>query len=199
MIDALQKHKDTLHPYLRAKWLANGFKTSGNWEAVFGTGWDTADLFMAWHYARYIGKVAEAGKAEYALPMFVNAAVIRPEYAPGQYNSGGPLSHSIDLWKAGAPQLDFLAPDIYFEFKKWCEQYDVPGNPLFIPEVTSFAPTAANVFFAVGQHKAIGYSPFGIDGLEEAAAAGLARSYDIPRSSRRSFSSSRRDRESPES
>ena len=33
---------------------------------------------MAWHYARYIGKVAEAGKAEYPLPMFTNAALIRP-------------------------------------------------------------------------------------------------------------------------
>ena len=31
---------------------------------------------MAWNYARYIGRVAEAGKAEYPLPMYVNAAVM---------------------------------------------------------------------------------------------------------------------------
>ena len=30
---------------------------------------------MAWNYARYIGRVVEAGKAEYPLPMFVNAAL----------------------------------------------------------------------------------------------------------------------------
>jgi len=48
-------------------------------------------------------------KAEYPLPMFTNAALIRPNYAPGQYNSGGPLPHSMDLWKAAGPQLDFLA------------------------------------------------------------------------------------------
>ena len=29
---------------------------------------------MAWNYARYVGRVVEAGKAEYPLPMFVNAA-----------------------------------------------------------------------------------------------------------------------------
>ncbi len=33
-----------------------GLKTSGKSEAVFGAGPETEDLFMAWHYARYIGK-----------------------------------------------------------------------------------------------------------------------------------------------
>jgi len=126
LMDYLREHKDALVPELRAKWQAAGFGTSGNWEAVFGPGLETEDLFMAWHYARYIGKVTEAGKAQYNLPMFANAALIRPSYAPGQYNSGGPLAHSMDIWKAAAPQLDFLAPDIYFEFKKWCGEYDRP-------------------------------------------------------------------------
>src|SRR5205085_8562908 len=112
----LEKHKETLDAGLRARWQRAGSKSSGKWEAVFGAGLETEDLFMAWHYARYIGKVAEAGKAEYVLPMFTNAALIRPSYAPGQYNSGGPLPHSMDIWNAAAPQLDFLAPDIYFEF-----------------------------------------------------------------------------------
>jgi len=97
---------------------------TGNWETVFGSGLETDDLFMAWQYARYIGKVAEAGKAECPLPMYVNAALIRPSFAPGQYNSGGPLAHSMDIWTAGGPQLDSLAPGIYFGFKNWCAQYD---------------------------------------------------------------------------
>jgi len=179
LMDYLQKHKDTLHPYLRAKWAAAGLKTSGNWETVFGPGLETDDLFMAWHYARYIGKVAAAGKAEYSLPMYTNAALIRPSYAPGQYNSGGPLPHSLDIWKAGDAQLDFLAPDIYFEFKNWCVQYDLPENPLFIPEAAGGPAGAANVFFAIGQHKSFGFSPFGIDGVDSAGVDTLARSYNI--------------------
>jgi beta-galactosidase GanA len=175
LMEYLQKHKDTLHPELRAKWMAAGSKTAGNWGTVFGAGPETEDLFMAWQYARYIDKVAGAGKAEYALPMFVNAAVIRPNYAPGQYNSGGPLSHSIDIWRAAGSQLDFLAPDIYFEFKKWVGEYDRPGNPLFVPEATADAASAANVFFAVGQHNAMGFSPFGIDD----APTALGHSYEV--------------------
>ena len=172
----LADHKETLHPSLRAKWGAAGYRTSGNWEAVFGPGLETEDLFMAWHYARYIGKVAEAGKAEYPLPMFTNAALIRPDYAPGQYNSGGPLPHSMDLWRAGGPQLDFLAPDIYFEFKKWSSAYARADNPLFIPEAAGGALGAANAFYAVGQHNAIGFSPFAIDSYPDSP---LTRSYDI--------------------
>lgn len=180
LMNYLEAHKDTLNPELRARWQAAGFQRSGNWEAVFGPGAETDDLFMAWHYAAYIGKVAEAGKAEYALPMFVNAALIRPDFAPGQYNSGGPLPRSMDLWKAGAPQLDFLAPDIYFQFKQWSAAYDRPGNPLFIPEASGGPAAAANVFYAVGQHGALGFSPFGIDGMPASGAGNdLARSYEV--------------------
>ncbi len=176
----LERHKDSLDPDLRAKWQRAGFKTSGNWESVFGTGPETEDLFMAWHYAVYIGKVAEAGKAEYNLPMFANAALIRPNYAPGQYNSGGPLPHSFDIWRAGGPQLDFLAPDIYFEFKSWSVKYDRPGNPLFIPEAAGDAQGAANIFYAVGQLRSFGFSPFAIDGSgNREGAEELARSYDL--------------------
>ena len=71
-MDYLQKHKDTLIPELRKRWEAAGFKTSGSWEQVFGAGVETDEIFMAWNYARYVGHVAAAGKAEYPLPMFVN-------------------------------------------------------------------------------------------------------------------------------
>ncbi len=72
-----------------------------------------ADLFMAWQFASYVEEVAAAGKTEYPLPMFANAALVRPKYEPGQYNSGGPLPHSMDLWRAAAKSLDFVSPDIY--------------------------------------------------------------------------------------
>lgn len=163
LMDYLLKNRETIAPELRKKWLAAGFKSSGTWEEVFGPGLETEDLFMAWHYAKFIGKVTEAGKAEYNLPMFTNAALIRTNYAPGQYNSGGPLPHSIDIWRAGGPQLDFLAPDIYFEFKEWSDRYVRNGNPLFIPEMGGGAAGAANAFYAIGHNNAIGVSPFGID------------------------------------
>jgi len=178
LLDYLQKQKDTLDPDLRARWAATGFGVSGAWPAVFGPGPETEDLFMAWHYALYIGKVAAAGKAEYDLPMFVNAALIRPSYAPGQYNSGGPLPHSMDLWKAAAPKLDFLAPDIYFELKNWCAKYDRPGNPLFVPEAAGGIQGAANAFYAIGHHRGLGFSPFAIDGPSSSAAPEFARSYE---------------------
>lgn len=165
LMNYLVKNRETIAPELREKWMKTGFETSGSWEKVFGPGLETEDLFMAWHYANYIGKVAEAGKAEYNLPMFTNAALIRTNYAPGQYNSGGPLPHSIDIWRAGGPQLDFLVPDIYFGFKEWSDKFVRNNNPLFVPEMAGGATGAADVFYAIGHNKAIGVSPFGIDGL----------------------------------
>ncbi len=163
LMQYLQQHAATLHPVVRAAWEAAGRKTSGNWTEAFGTGALTDDLFMAWQCARYIDVVAAAGKAEYRLPMFANAALIRPNYLPGQYNSGGPLPHSRDLWRAAAPSLDFIAPDVYFDnFVAWAEQYDFAGNPLFVPEALGTA-SAANALYAVGQLRAIGFSPFAVD------------------------------------
>lgn len=179
LIAYLEKHRATLNPYLRARWQAEGFRTSGTWRQVFGPGPKTEDLFMAWYYARYIDKVAAAGKAEYPLPMFVNAALIRPGYAPGQYNSGGPLPHSMDIWRAGAPDLNFLAPDIYFNFRKWSTEYAVPGNPLFNPEAIGGPTGAAEAFYSIGHHHALGFSTFGIDRTSDAFEKPLRHSYEI--------------------
>ena len=160
----LEKHRTALDPEFRAAWEAAGGKTVGTWQEVFGKGSLTDDLFMAWHYATYIEHVAAAGKAEYPLPMFANAALIRPNYEPGQYNSGGPLPHSMDVWHAGAPSLDFLSPDIYFnEFAQWAGRYARPDNPLFVPEAQGGAAGAANALYAFGRLSAIGFSPFGVD------------------------------------
>ncbi len=165
----LQKHRTTLDPEFRATWEAAGAKTTGTWQDVFGKSPLTDDLFMAWHYATYIEHVTAAGKTEYPLPMFANAALIRPNYQPGQYNSGGPLPHSMDIWHAGAPSLDFLSPDIYFnEFAQWASSYSRPDNPLFIPEAQGGVAGSANALYAFGHLAAIGFSPFGIDDLGNA-------------------------------
>ena len=160
----LEKHLTALNPELRATWEAAGAKSKGTWQEVFGKAPLTDDLFMAWQYATYIEHVTAAGKAEYPLPMYANAALIRPNYEPGQYNSGGPLPHSMDIWRAGAPSLDFLSPDIYFnEFVDWADRYTRRDNPLFIPEAQGGVTGAANVLYAVGHGAAIGFSAFGVD------------------------------------
>jgi beta-galactosidase GanA len=164
LTDYFQKHRSSLNPDLRATWEAAGAKTAGDWREVFGKSPLTDDLFMAWQFAAYIQQIVSAGKAEYPLPMYANAALIRPNYLPGQYNSGGPLPHSIDIWSAAAPALDFYSPDIYFnEFAFWAGSYARPGNPLFIPEAQGGLTGAANALYAFGSLSAFGFSPFGID------------------------------------
>jgi hypothetical protein len=165
LMDYLQKQSDTIAPELREAWTSAGKRSKGTWEEVFGKAPVTDDFFMAWQYATYIDAVAAAGKVEYALPMYTNAALIRPNYQPGQYNSGGPLPHSMDIYRAAAPHLDFLSPDIYFDnFAHWAGMYGREGNPVFVPEARGGSGGAANVFYTIGQLNGIGFSPFGIDG-----------------------------------
>lgn len=181
LIDYLVAHKETLIPEFNEVWKAGVFKKAGTWEDVFGKGLGTEEIFMAWHYARYTGQVAAAGKAEYALPMFVNAALIRPGYKPGQYPSGGPLPHLMDVWRAGAPQIDFLSPDVYFpNFVEWVTKYDRSGNPVFIPETGRGSENTANAFYAIGKCNAMGFSPFAIEGMTQADGE-LAKGYDVLR------------------
>jgi beta-galactosidase GanA len=180
LINYLQQHQEQLIPEFRAVWVANGFKSNGTWEEVFGKGATADEIFMAWYFALYVNRVTEAGKNEYPLPMFVNAALIRPGYQPGQYPSAGPLPHLIDVWRAGAPRLDFLAPDIYFQnFAEWTRRYQRSGNPLFVPEAMPGPVDAVNALYAIGQHDAIGFSPFSIDSLDEETTNAVTASYDL--------------------
>jgi beta-galactosidase GanA len=174
----LQDHREALAPELRARWDSSGGKTSGTWEAVFGRGVHADELFMAWYFARYTERVARAGKAEYPLPMFVNAALIRPGYLPGRYVSAGPLPHLIDVWRAAAPSIDFLVPDIYFpNFVEWADKYVRSANPLFIPESRFGPQSAVHALYAFGARDAIGFSPFAIESVEDPEHYPLARSY----------------------
>jgi beta-galactosidase GanA len=170
LMDYIPRHQDELSPELLQSWIAAGKKTSGNWRQVFGDTPITDDFFMAWAYATYIDGVTSAGKAEYPLPMYTNAALIRPNYQPGQYNSGGPLPHSLDIYRAGAPRVDFFSPDIYFDnFAEWAGKYAQVRNVLFVPEARGGTTGSADAFYTFGQLDAIGFSPFAIDGRMESA------------------------------
>lgn len=182
LMDYLTRNRTSLAPELLATWQSAGGKTSGTWSDVFGTTPAGEEVFMAWHFAAFTQAVTAAGKAELALPMFANAALIRPSYQPGQYPSAGPLPHLIDVWRAAAPALDFLTPDIYFpNFMHWARLYTRSGNPLFVPEALRSPEAAVNALYAFGAHDAIGFCPFAIESNTEPAAGYLAASYDLVR------------------
>ena len=165
LLDYLQTHRSSLNPDLAQIWQTAGGKTAGTWSEVFGPTPAADEVFMAWHYARYMDHVTRAGKAEYPLPVYTNTWIVQPEdKGPGDYPSGGPEPLVLDIWKAGAPSIDLNAPDIYLpDFAGWCARFHRADNPLFVPESRGDAGGAANAFFAIGEHAAIGYSPFGID------------------------------------
>lgn len=164
LIQYMLKNKRNLEIELKNAWTNNGLKTRGTWSEVFGQG-DDADLFfMAWNYSRYVNFIAEEGKKLYNLPMFVNCWMPQPRPNPGKpgnYPSGGPILSVLDIWKAGAPSVDLLAPDIYgADFKEQVNNFHRADNPLFIPETnTSDGPAS----WAFAEHAAICFSPFGID------------------------------------
>jgi hypothetical protein len=136
---------------------------------------------MAWNYALYVERIASAGKKEYPLPMYVNAWLKQPvTFWPGRYPSGGPLPQVLDVWRAAAPSIDFLAPDIYFEEFSWvCDEYTRSGNSLFIPETVGGELGAARAFYTFGEYDASLFAPFGIDNPRYAQNDPLDESYAV--------------------
>ncbi|HTP79047.1 MAG TPA: DUF5597 domain-containing protein [Bacteroidota bacterium] len=178
-VNFLQQKGASLQPEVKKMWESGGRKIAGNWEDVFGKSLQTDELFTAWYFSRYVEQVAAAGEKEYRLPMYMNAALIREGYVPGQYPSGGPLPHLLDVWKAGAPSVDLLAPDIYHgSFVDWTTKFKRADNPLFIPEAGLTPRSGVEGLFAVGQFDAIGFSPFAIESADPATQR-LTRANDV--------------------
>jgi len=159
LLTGLTTRRAEFSPELRAHFNPQG----RTWREAFG---EVADeVFMAWRYAAFVNAVAEAGKKEYPLPMYVNAQLPAPMERPGEYPSGGPHPYYLAVYRAMAPAIDFYSPDIYWpEFEYWVKRYEIPGNPIFIPEAKiDSAPW--NALYAYGAAKAIGFCPFGIDSV----------------------------------
>jgi hypothetical protein len=151
---------------------------SPNWQQAFGS--EAEVCFHAWSVAKYVGQVAAAGKAAYALPMYANAALRDPlkPGTPGSYESGGPTDNVLPIWKVSAPALDILAPDIYQRdptaYLKVLDLYRRDDNALFVPE-TGGSINARFFFSALGRG-AIGFSPFGMDYTETRHTTGDSKS-----------------------
>ncbi len=197
----LERNKDNLLPELKKIWVAAGSKTSGAWEEVLArtsprrrrrgpttasprraAGVDlcnhTDEIFMAWNYARYVGHVAELGKKEYPLPLYVNTWLVQPtDRGPGDYPSGGPEPLVHDIWRAGAPAIDILAPDIYLpEFARIMQTFARNGNPAFTPET---GENWNNCWTAFTELNALCVSHMGIDDFNVKPESPFARTYSL--------------------
>ena len=200
LTDYLQKNKDRLLPEMKAIWDAAGDKTRGTWDQVFGRNVPrpaddppvpnspgrlprapgaelfnhTDEIFMAWNYSRYLGYVAAQGKKEYPLPMYVNTWIVQPnDIGAGDYPSGGSQALVHDIWRAGAPAIDILAPDVYVpQYAETIQKFARNGNPAFNPECRQ---DSNNAWMAFTQLNVLCFSPFGIDGLSPASP--FARTY----------------------
>jgi hypothetical protein len=144
--------------------------TKGSWQQVFGT--DADEYFHAWSVASFVGAVAAAGKAEYPLPLYANAALRDPLTNPPatNYESGGPTDNVIPIWKTAAPAIDILSPDIYLDGNDKClkviDLYSRPDNALFVPE-SGLSADKIKYIYPTLAYSGIGYSFFGIDGTED--------------------------------
>jgi beta-galactosidase GanA len=171
-----------IEPELRDLWKKYGAKTSGTWADVFGNEEAGAEVFTAWHYARFVEALVVAGKKRYDIPLYVNVALNRTGRKPGEYPSGGPLPHLIDVWKAGTPTTDMLSPDIYFpNFVDLATRYRRTDNTLFIPEANNAdkGEVPANAFFAIGELDSLGFSPFSIESIGDKQPNPLTDAYAV--------------------
>lgn len=175
---------------IAAEWRRRGAGRSGTWPQVFGDSRTTDEAFMAAAYARHVDTVAAAGKHAFSLPMFANAWLytqveLEPGtpaggQAPGLYPSGGPVPRVAGLWRALAPSIDLVVPDLYFgDFDEVCRDYTDANDALLIPEMRRDAQGVGDAFVAVGTHGALGVSPFAIDTCTVPEAVALADAYTL--------------------
>jgi hypothetical protein len=153
--------------------LAATHKKPSTWSQVFGA--DADEMFQCYYQAKYINEIAAAGKAEFALPYYINVWLDYPAAEPPQrqlempgigYPSGGAVQKLVGLWRALAPSIDMVGPDIYADdspfYRETMRAYHRQDNPLWIPETGRSDSFGKFLFYALGEG-AIGFSPFGVD------------------------------------
>ncbi len=130
-----------------------------------------AEAFTAHSFARYLDDLAGAVKSIYPLPIYINCWLGSKAtgVAGKDYPSGGPVERVLDIYAASIRHIDFIAPDIYSHapepFRAVSRAYSDKGWPLYIAEHSSGRGGRAerNVFYALGEHGAIGFAPWAID------------------------------------
>lgn len=145
-------------------WREHGSRRHGTWAEVLGSSRGAQESFMAWGFASYCDELAAAGASHLDVAYYANAW-LGPQPGqdePGQYPSGGPVAGQLDVWKAAAPRLSALCPDIYVDdVKAGTEGYWRQDNPVVIPESRL---SVGNLLWTVGCG-AVGFHVFGVDDL----------------------------------
>ena len=168
LLQYLEHNYANLVPTMRKAFDERGHFHQGTWEEVFGE--LSIDAFMAWHFASFLEKLTAAGKKEYDIPMYYNAWLKKPDedVKTGSYPTGGPIHTVLDIYKAASPSVDMLCPDIYHPaFKQYCLAYNLPGNPLFVPECRIDEAMVAKAYWVIGEMHGMGFAPFGIERVEQ--------------------------------
>ncbi len=164
LLGALKAHLEELPDDVRA---VAGKAQAGSWEEAFGSNAAADELFQAWHTARFVEKVASAGRQEYALPLLANCWLDKGKPA-GSYPSGGPVARMMPVWKAAAPSIDIICPDIYVRsFCDVCDSYHTDANPLSIVETATHSYLAPRAVWAICHHHAPIFAPFGFEEMGE--------------------------------
>jgi hypothetical protein len=129
-----------------------------------------AEAFTAHTIARYLDALSATVKSIYPLPVYANCWLAREHAVPGRdYPSGGPVERVLDVYAAAIKNIDFISPDIYVRgldtFRAVCKGYSGKGWPLYVAEHGSGKDSRAerNVYYALGEFAAIGFSPWAID------------------------------------
>jgi len=153
--------------------LAIVHKPAGTWRQVFGG--EADETFQVYHQAHYINEIAAAGKEEFPIPYYINVWVDYPAAQLAQrqvglpgigYPSGGAVQSKVGLWKALAPAIDAIAPDLYSPDLAFIgtvlNAYHRTDNPLLIPE-TGRSDEYAKLFWLALGSETLGFAPFGVD------------------------------------
>lgn len=184
LLEYLHANRETLNPSFHTRFDIKA--TAGKdltWTEAFGDSVWSDDIFMANAFSTFVQTIAAAGREEYNLPTYTNVALCNeePSWAddipipafipagdtPGQYPSGGPVGHNIDVYRFNAPAIELYGPDIYLQdYDKVCECFTHDGLPLFVPEQRRDEYGLRRIWLAIGSRQAIGCAPFGVDSLD---------------------------------
>ena len=168
----------------------SGVEPAGDtWRSRFGR--HAHEAFMAWAHARFVEQMALAGKAEYDLPLMINVMLGEQgfEEAGLCYNSGAAVGRVLDIYKAVAPHIDLICPDMYVpdreRYRRVCGRYAREDNPLFIPEspIGGMA-NAMNMLEAFADFGCIGMACFGAGRAVDAQGNLLPENADMALSMR---------------
>jgi hypothetical protein len=142
-------------------WQKAGGKESGRWPELFGWAVEAGHLMYTWSIAKYIDGVAEAGKAVYDIPMFINLWLdpkwwtihtLEQFFAPDLVER----EMHMDLYRWATPHVDIIAPDNYLRdsrgYESMCAIHARDDNPLFMVETDG----DQNMFRAIAEYNTIG-------------------------------------------